>query len=43
MRAKLGLARKYLAKKADIKYTPLIKVQKGTVNKAAFQATAKIA
>ena len=43
MRAKLGLTQDDLAKKADIKYTTLIKVESGAVNKPSVQTMAKIA
>jgi len=43
MRAKLGLTQDDLAKKADIKYTTLMKVESGTVNKPSVQTMAKIA
>ena len=43
MRAKLGLTQDDLAKKADIKYTTLMKVEGGTVNKPSVQTMAKIA
>jgi DNA-binding XRE family transcriptional regulator len=43
MRAKLGLTQDDLAKKADIKYTTLMKVESGTVNKPSVQTIAKIA
>ena len=43
MRAKLGLTQDDLAKKADIKYTTLTKVEKGVVNKPSIQTIAKIA
>jgi len=43
MRAKLGLTQDNLAKKADIKYTTLMKVESGTVNKPSVQTMAKIA
>ena len=42
-RAKLGLTQDDLAKKADIKYTTLMKVESGTVNKPSVQTMAKIA
>ena len=42
-RAKLGLTQDNLAKKADIKYTTLMKVESGTVNKPSVQTMAKIA
>ena len=40
---KLGLTQDNLAKKADIKYTTLMKVESGTVNKPSVQTMAKIA
>ncbi|OGH42582.1 MAG: hypothetical protein A3B53_02155 [Candidatus Levybacteria bacterium RIFCSPLOWO2_01_FULL_42_15] len=43
MRAKFGLTQDDLAKKADIKYTTLMKVKSGTVNKPSVQTMAKIA
>ncbi|MFH1193963.1 MAG: helix-turn-helix transcriptional regulator, partial [bacterium] len=43
MRAKLGLTQDDLAKKADIKYTTLMKVESGTVNKPSVQTMDKIA
>ena len=43
VRAKLGLTQDDLAKKADIKYTTLMKVESGTVNKPSVQTMAKIA
>ncbi|MDD5696387.1 MAG: helix-turn-helix transcriptional regulator [Candidatus Pacebacteria bacterium] len=43
LRAKLGLTQDDLAKKADIKYTTLMKVESGTVNKPSVQTIAKIA
>ena len=43
LRAKLGLTQDDLAKKADIKYTTLIKVEGGSVNKPSVQTMAKIA
>ena len=42
-RAKLSLTQDDLAKKADIKYTTLMKVESGTVNKPSVQTMAKIA
>ena len=42
-RTKLGLTQDDLAKKADIKYTTLMKVEGGTVNKPSVQTMAKIA
>lgn len=43
MRTKLDLTQDDLAKKADIKYTTLMKVESGTVNKPSVQTMAKIA
>lgn len=43
LRAKLGLTQDDLARKADIKYTTLMKVESGTVNKPSVQTMAKIA
>ena len=43
LRAKLGVTQDDLAKKADIKYTTLMKVESGTVNKPSVQTMAKIA
>lgn len=43
LRAKLGLTQDDLAKKADIKYTTLMKVESGSVNKPSVQTMAKIA
>jgi len=43
LRNKLGLTQDDLAKKADIKYTILMKVESGTVNKPSVQTMAKIA
>lgn len=43
LRAKLGLTQDDLAKKADIKYTTLMKVEGGTVNKPSVQTMDKIA
>lgn len=43
LRAKLGLTQDDLAKNADIKYTTLMKVESGTVNKPSVQTMAKIA
>ena len=43
MRAKLGLTQDDLAKKADIKYTTLMKVESGSVNKPSVQTMDKIA
>ena len=42
MRAKLGLTQDDLAKKADVKYTTLMKVESGTVNKPSVQTMAQI-
>jgi len=42
-RAKLGLTQDDLAKKADIKYTTIMKVESGVVNKPSVQTMAKIA
>ena len=43
MRAKLGLTQDDLARKADIKYTTLMKVESGTVNKPSVQTMDRIA
>ena len=43
LRAKRGLTQDDLAKKADIKYTTLMKVESGAVNKPSVQTMAKIA
>ncbi len=43
MRTKLSLTQDDLAKKADIKYTTLMKVESGTVNKPSVQTMDKIA
>ncbi|HNZ86764.1 MAG TPA: helix-turn-helix transcriptional regulator [bacterium] len=43
MRTKLGFTQDDLAKKADIKYTTLMKVESGTVNKPSVQTMDKIA
>jgi len=43
IRAKFGLTQDDLAKKADVKYTTLMKVESGTVNKPSVQTMAKIA
>ena len=43
LRTKLGLTQDDLANKADIKYTTLMKVESGTVNKPSVQTMAKIA
>ena len=42
LRNKLGLTQDDLAKKADIKYTTLMKVESGAVNKPSVQTMAKI-
>ena len=42
-RTKLGLTQDDLAKKADVKYTTLMKVESGSVNKPSVQTMAKIA
>ena len=42
-RTKLGLTQDDLAKKADIKYTTLMKVESGTINKPSVQTMDKIA
>ena len=42
-RNKQGLSQDDLAKKADIKYTTLMKVESGVVNKPSVQTMAKIA
>ena len=42
-RAKLGLTQDDLAKKADVKYTTLTKIESGVVNKPSVQTMAKIA
>ncbi len=42
-RAKLSLTQDDLAKKADVKYTTLTKVESGVVNKPSVQTMAKIA
>jgi DNA-binding XRE family transcriptional regulator len=42
MRVKLGLNQDDLAKKADIKYTTLMKVESSTVNQPSVQTMAKI-
>jgi len=42
-RAKLCLTQDDLAKKADVKYTTLTKVESGVVNKPSVQTMAKIA
>lgn len=42
-RARLGLTQDDLAKKADVKYTTLTKVESGVVNKPSVQTIAKIA
>ena len=43
LRNKLGMTQDDLAKKADVKYTTLMKVESGTVNKPSVQTMAKIA
>jgi len=43
LRTKLGLTQDDLAKKADIKYTTLMKVERGVVNKPSVQMMAEIA
>jgi transcriptional regulator with XRE-family HTH domain len=43
LRTKLGLTQGDLAKKADIKYTTLMKVERVAVNKPIVQNMAKIA
>jgi DNA-binding XRE family transcriptional regulator len=43
IRANLGLTQDNLAKKADVKYTTLTKVESGVVNKPSVQTMAKIA
>ncbi len=43
LRAKLGLTQDDLAKKADIKYTTLMKVESGAVNHPSVQTMSKIA
>ncbi len=43
IRAKFGLTQDDLAKKADIKYTTLMKVESGAVNRPSVQTMAKIA
>jgi len=43
MRIKLSLTQDDLAKKADIKYTTLIKIERGVVNQPSVQNMAKIA
>jgi transcriptional regulator with XRE-family HTH domain len=43
LRAKFGMTQDDLAKKADIKYTTLMKVESGTVNKPSVQTMAQIA
>jgi len=43
LRARLSLTQDDLAKKANIKYTTLMKVESGTVNKPSVQTMAKIA
>jgi len=41
LRVKLGLTQEDLAKKVDIKYTTLMKVESGTVDKPSVQTMAK--
>jgi transcriptional regulator with XRE-family HTH domain len=43
LRAKLSLTQDDIVKKADMKYTTLMKVESGTVNKPSVQTMAKIA
>jgi len=43
VRTKLGLTQDDLAKKADIKYTTLTKIESGVVKKPSVQTMAKIA
>lgn len=43
IRTKLDLIQDDLAKKADVKYTTLMKVESGAVNKPSVQTMAKIA
>jgi len=43
LRSQLGLTQDDLAKNADIKYTTLMKVESGAVNKPSVQTMAKIA
>ena len=43
LRSQLGLTQDDLAKNADIKYTTLMKVESGTVNKPSVQTMDKIA
>jgi len=43
LRAKLGLTQDDLVKKADIKYTTLMKVESGAVDRPSVQTMAKIA
>jgi len=43
LRAKFGLTQDDLAKKADIKYTTLMKVGSSAVNRPSVQTMAKIA
>ncbi len=43
IRVKLGLTQDDSAKKVDIKYTTLTKVESGVVNKPSVQTMAKIA
>jgi len=42
LRAKPGLTQDDLAKKADIKYTTLMKVESGAVNRPSVQTMAKM-
>ena len=42
IRTKLGFTQDDLAKKADIKYTTLMQVESGAVNKPSVQTMAKI-
>ncbi len=42
LRNKLGLTQDDLVKKADIKYTTLMKIESGAVNKPSVQTMAKI-
>ncbi len=42
IQANLGLTQVDLAKKADVKYTTLMKVESGVVNKPSVQTMAKI-
>ena len=43
IRTKLGLTQDDLSRKADIKYSTLMKVESGVVNKPSVQTMAKIA